>query len=126
MSGVHSITEPAWSTVVASWAEGTFLENLAVQRDGTILVTSFSERAVHAVASDGETRTLANFSEPVTGIVATDEVTFVCSGVPGKGPWWVHRIDVGGKISAFVELPDALLLNGFTPFRARTALAVDF
>ncbi len=111
--------------IVATWPVGTFLENIAVREDGIILVTSLSDATVHSVDKSGKARLFAKLPQPVTGIVVSGSETFVCSGAVGKNPWKVFRIDSEGRHSLLVEIPEALLLNGFTPFRGRTALAVD-
>ena len=111
--------------VIATWPVGTFLENIAVRDDGSILVTAYSENRVYQVGIDGTMRIVATLAQPVTGIVVRGRDTFVCSGSAGKPPWTVFHLDQAENVNAVVTIPDALLLNGFTPFRGTSALVAD-
>jgi hypothetical protein len=111
--------------IVASWPIGTFLENIAVREDGSIVVSSYGDGAIHCVGAAGESAIIAQLPQPVTGIIVSARETYICSGSAGKAPWSVVRIDEAGELSVVVEISDALLLNGFTPFRGDSALVVD-
>jgi hypothetical protein len=73
--------------VIATWAVGTFLENLAIKNDGSIIVSSYFDGVVHRVMPSGATKVIAMFDQPVTGIVVSGDEMFVCSGTAGKSPW---------------------------------------
>src|ERR1700721_4804207 len=70
--------------VIATWAVGTFLENLAIKDDGSIIVSSYLDGVVHCVMPNGETKIFSIFDQPVTGIVVSGDDMFVCSGTAGK------------------------------------------
>ena len=54
--------------LVAEWPAGTFLENLALDRDGrSWLITSPSDNAVYRVDPDGSVRTAAQFAHGTNG-----------------------------------------------------------
>jgi hypothetical protein len=44
--------------VIATWAVGTFLENLAIKDDGSIIVSSYFDGVVHRVMPRGQQKLL--------------------------------------------------------------------
>ncbi|TKJ80319.1 hypothetical protein PspCFBP13509_08780 [Pseudomonas sp. CFBP13509] len=83
---------------VASFDPNTFLENIAVRVDGSMLVTVVFHRAlwlVPAVGSPqaGKPQLLHTFDCPAMGIVEMErDVFYVCSSAPGKG--MLYRVDL--------------------------------
>jgi len=119
---------PVPAEVVAEWPPGAFLENLApsAAHPGSWLVTVPSHSRVDRVDPDGETRTVAELPDAVTGIATTGLGTFVLTGVMGAAGWRLARVDDegGGSAATVCDLPDLRLGNGLA-WDGRRLLAVD-
>ena len=83
----------------ASFDPGTFLENIAVRVDGSMLVTVVFDRELWWIPAPGSVQPPARqlchtFDDPAMGIVEVEpEVFYVCSSAPGQGA--LYRIDLG-------------------------------
>lgn len=115
------------SEVVASWAQGHFAENLAVDPAGAVYVSLHSHQRIDRF--DPETRQVAEFARlaaPVAGLAfdATGSL-WVSGGVVGQTPGYIWRIR-SGRPELWVEIPDAMFLNGCTPhIDGRTLLVCE-
>ena len=118
---------PVGSEVVASWAQGHFAENLAVDPTGAVYVSLHSHHRIDRF--DPKTRRVdefAQFAAPVAGLAfdATGSL-WVTGGIVGQPPGYVWRVRAG-KPELWVEIPDAVFLNGCTPhLDGRTLLACE-
>ena len=101
--------------IVAEWPAGTFLENLALDRDGqSWLVTSPSDNAVYRVGPDGSVRTAAQFATAPTGITTHPVIgTLVAVGTQGQPDCQLFRITADGS-QRVCDLPGVLGANGMT------------
>jgi sugar lactone lactonase YvrE len=112
--------------VVATWPEGTFVENLAVLDGGDIAVSILSEARIDRVTPDGVVTPLIGFSAPPTGLAVTDGALFAAVGEPGQPPITLWRIDPdSGAGEAWMTVGGAVFLNGLTPFAPGRLLATD-
>lgn len=118
-----SVRVPA--TIVANWPIGTFVENLLALDDASILVSVHSEGRVDRVQPGGERRPWSSFDAGTTGLSRIGDHVFVSVGNPGLGSWAIHRVADDGRAEKIVDVPEALFLNGSTPFRSQSLLVVD-
>ncbi len=116
------------STLLETWPAGTFVENLVARPDGKLLVAVHSTQRLEIVdpAAQGAPRaTFAEFPGPIAGPAYVDQDLFVNVSAPGQPPGQIFRVDPAGKVEPWVEVPDALFLNGATPFVGRSLLVGD-
>ena len=96
-------------TTVAEFPPGSFLENLVVRADGSVLITEVNHRGLWYVPpSNGhvpvEPMHLHTFDEPTVGIVELElDVVLVCCKRPRVTPpkaqkLWGRRLRVGTKL----------------------------
>ena len=110
--GGSEMLQPA--EVVATWPKGSFVENLAIDAAGRVLVTLHTDQAVQLVnPSTGAVTPFATFHTPVAGLVFdADSRLFVSGGTPGQAGGVIWRVAPDGTVAKAAELPDALFLNG--------------
>jgi sugar lactone lactonase YvrE len=118
---------PVESEVVASWPRGHFLENLAVDPTGAVYVSLHSHNRIDRF--DPETRRVEEFARltaPAAGLAFDASGSlWVTGGVVGQAPGYVWRIR-SGQPELWVEIPDALFMNGCTPhLDGRTLLVCE-
>jgi sugar lactone lactonase YvrE len=105
---------PVPTEVVASWSPGHFAENLAVDASGAVFVSLHSHQRIERY--DPGTRTVekfARFPTAVTGLAfGPDGVLWATGGQVGTAPGRIWRILPDGTVDDWVEVPDALFLNG--------------
>jgi len=104
---------PVLCEVVASWAQGHFAENLAVDPVGAVYVSLHSHDRVDRY--DPKTRKLEEFARvtaPAAGL-ALDAAgaLWVSGGEVGKGPGFIWRIR-SGRPELWAEISDAVFMNG--------------
>jgi sugar lactone lactonase YvrE len=105
---------PVSHEVVARWPAGAFAENLAVAADGAVYVSLHSHNRIerYEPASGGLT-TFAETPAPVAGLAFGDAgVLWATGGAVGQPPGHVWRIDPDGALETWIDVPDAIFLNG--------------
>jgi sugar lactone lactonase YvrE len=107
---------PVASEVVASWPQGHFAENLAVDPAGAVYVSLHSHNRIDRF--DPKTRQVEEFARltaPAAGL-AFDAAgsLWVTGGAVGQVPGYIWRIS-SGQPELWVEIPDAVFMNGCTP-----------
>lgn len=107
---------PVPSEVVASWPQGHFAENLAVDPTGSVYVSLHSHNRIDRF--DPRTRQVkefAHFMAPAAGLAFdADGSLWVTGGTAGQAPGYIWRVR-SGQPELWVEIPDALFMNGCTP-----------
>ena len=107
---------PIEATTVATWTAPAFLENLAVDADGAVFVTVYSDNRIDRY--DPTTRTTSIFAKlpaPPMGLAFdADGVLWTTGGTLRKGPGYIWRVERSGAVQQWCELPDALFMNGCT------------
>jgi sugar lactone lactonase YvrE len=106
--------QPASCETVASWPAGHFAENLAVSETGDVFVSLHSHSRIECYRTS--TRALSTFARmpaPVAGL-AFDRTgaLWATGGQLGQPPGYVWRIQPDGTFDSWVEIPDALFMNG--------------
>ena len=118
---------PVASEVVATWAPGHLAENLAVDPTGAVYVSLHSHNRIDRF--DPKTRQVEEFARlpaPAAGL-AFDAAgsLWVTGGAVGQTPGHIWRIRTG-QPELWVEIPDALFMNGCTPnLDGRTLLVCE-
>jgi hypothetical protein len=117
---------------VASYAPGTFLENLAVGPDGSLLVTSYFDRAILMWDGTGAPETFATLDvHPVAVLTHADGIILTAHGLSfAEGPAFTQSnafvlMDRTGTVTRTIPAPAALFLNGMVQIAPGTVLAAD-
>ncbi len=108
--------QPVASEVVASWPQGHFAENLAVDSTGVVYVSLHSHNRIDRFnPKTGKVDEFAQLTAPAAGL-AFDAAgaLWVTGGAAGQAPGYIWRI-VSGQAELWVEISDALFMNGSTP-----------
>jgi sugar lactone lactonase YvrE len=118
---------PVPARIAASWPVGHFAENLAIAPDGAVLVSLHSHSRIDRY--DPVTESLATWAilpAPVAGL-AFDRagILWATGGELGKPPGRIWRIDGAGAVRHWLDIDDAVFLNGATlhPDGARLLVA---
>jgi sugar lactone lactonase YvrE len=118
--------------IVAEFPSGTFLENLHVRGDGSVLFTSYLAREIRKLDKDGGGSVFSRLPVHPVGIAAFgDGYIITAHGKPfTSGPEFTKTqqilvLDSKGAQTAMFETPDAKFLNGITPLNFKTFLAAD-
>lgn len=117
---------PAPCRVVASWSVGHFAENLAVDDAGAVFVSLHSHNRVERYdPSTGAIDVFARLPAPVAGLAfGADGTLWATGGELGQAPGYVWRIDRDGFAEEWVQIPDAVFLNGCAPYTDGRSLLV--
>ena len=113
------------ATTVASWPVGTFVENIVAYPDGGLVVAIHSKCELELIQSAKERRNFAQLPGPPTGLSLLGDDLFVSMGEPGKNGWSIRWVKPNGSSEKLLDIPEALFLNGSTPFRSSSILVVD-
>jgi sugar lactone lactonase YvrE len=110
----HGAWTPVVAELAASWSAGHFVENLAVQDDGAVFVSLHSHRRIDRYdPRTGAVVEFAGLPEPVAGLAFDDGGTlWATGGTLGKTPGYVWRISPDGIVDEWLQIPDALFMNG--------------
>ena len=108
---------PVSSTIVASWPAGHFAENLAVSDVGDVFVSLHTHNRIERYCpSTDSVRTFAELPAPVAGLAfAAEGWLWATGGAVGQTPGYVWRVNPDGSFEPWVEITDALFMNGCTP-----------
>lgn len=140
-------TTPLPVEVVHDFPTGTWIENLAIRRNGQIIATDNTEPNVYLVDPfrDGETVLLATMNDTASllGIVeARPDIFYLCSAnyssakLEGYGENNIYKLDMTGfdhrdpssaKVMKIASLPGAIALDGLTYLhQSNLLLSSDF
>jgi hemoglobin len=106
--------KPVSCQIVASWPRGYFAENLAVDDKGIVFVSLHSHNRIERFdPSTKQVETFAILPGPVTGLAfAADGTLWASGGTVFNAPGYVWRITRVGAAEEWVQIPDAVFLNG--------------
>jgi hypothetical protein len=118
--------EPAVCATVASWPVGSFAENLAVSDAGHVLLSLHSNKRVDRYdPGAGSLTRYVEFPAPVSGLCFDDAgILWVTGGTVGEAHGYVWRVLPDGRLENWVEIPDAVFMNGCTPHVGGAAMLV--
>jgi sugar lactone lactonase YvrE len=107
---------PIEATTVATWRAPAFLENVAIDAEGAVFVSVYSHYRVDRY--DPATRSKTTFTDvpkPPMGLAFDGTgALWITAGTLHKRPGYVYRVERGGSVRQWCELPDALFINGCT------------
>jgi hypothetical protein len=117
---------------VASYPTGTFLENLAEDSNGTLLVTSYFDRTILSWDGNAAPVPLATLDvHPVGILVRDDGIVLTAHGKSfAEGPAFTQTnafvvLSPEGEVIRTIPVPQALFLNGLVEVAPGTILAAD-
>src|ERR1700730_4369512 len=119
---------PVKVRTVATWPASTFVENLAIDSRGAVFVSLHShDRIDRYDPATGRIAPFADLPAPPMGLAfGTDGFLWVTGGPFPKGPGYIWRIAPDGTVEHWVDLPDAIFMNGCTFHPdSRTLLACE-
>lgn len=129
-----STLKPSTSTVekIATFPAGTFLENLLLQSDGSILFTNYFEKTVLILNTDGDVNLFAKLDQHPISIehsrggylVNTHRIPFTKAPEFTSGNGLV-RLDENGTVISQAPTPDAHFLNGMHRLESGKLLVAD-
>lgn len=110
---------------VATFPVGTFLENLLVEPNGDVLVTSYREGKVYRVTTQGGVTAFATLPGTIAGIVKRPTGGYLITGWrDGKTPA-VFALSARGRLETTRPLPGAAFPNGIEHLRGTRYLIAD-
>jgi hypothetical protein len=111
--------------VIAEFPVNTFLENIAIDSQGTAFITSHEEGKIYRILPSGEQSEFARVDGTVAGIAidSTGDLLVVGSS-KGTTPT-LFRIRSTGMVEPLLQLPDAIFLNGMTHLEGDRYLVAD-
>jgi hypothetical protein len=119
------MSNKAQITTVARFKEHTFLENIVVRRDGSILVTAYLNKQVFYIPKPGNElvmpQLLHQFDQFTTGIVEVHPDVFYISTTSVTGATRSHlwKLDMNGFVDGISEFPEPVMVFTFPePARA--------
>jgi putative intracellular protease/amidase/sugar lactone lactonase YvrE len=113
------------SQIIAEFPVNTFLENIAIDPQGTIFVTSYEEGKIYRVMPDGKYSEFARINGNAAGIALDFAGNLLVAGArDGKVPT-IFRIDPTGVAESLIVLPEAIFLNGMTHLEGSRYLVAD-
>src|SRR5438045_2117823 len=102
--------------LVATWPEGTFVENIDVDPDGTMYCTAKHPKELYRVRGE-RVDVFTTLPEEPNGIaIDRDGVIWLNSGggFDATGPNSIWRLDADGTAQKWVTIQEATFLNGMT------------
>jgi putative intracellular protease/amidase/sugar lactone lactonase YvrE len=128
----RTLTEIVPAQTITEFPVNTFLENLAIDPNDTIFVTSYESGKIYRLTPSGEQSEFASVNGNVAGIaIERDGNLLVAATIdsPRRGyrqrTPTIIRIDSAGSIETLVVLPDAMFLNGMTHLMGDRYLVAD-
>jgi hypothetical protein len=107
--------------ILARFPNGTFLENLVIRQDGSVLFTNYFARAVEAWSPAGGGTRFAGYDAHPVSLTATGDggqalavhgASFTGGPAAMRGNAAVLLLDAAGAVSRRIALPDAMFPNG--------------
>lgn len=112
-------------STLATFPKQTFLENLVLLPDGSMLVNSHLEGIVYKIKPSGEPQKFASVKGKLTGIAAYGKDKFVLTGNDENDKSVLFLLTTGGQISKLMDLPEAQFVNGITYLAVNDFLIAD-
>ena len=110
--------------VMAEFPANTFLENIAINSQGAIFVTSYEEGKIYRLTSSSERSEFASINGNVAGIVVDRAGNLLVAAAVDSTPT-ILRIHSSGVVEPLVTLSEAIFLNGMTHLTGDRYLVAD-
>lgn len=111
--------------VLAEFPAHTFLENIAIDPQGTIFVTSYEEGKIYRINPSGECKEFASINGNVAGVVVDRMGNLLVAAVINSQGSAILQIDSMGVVETLITLPDAMFLNGMIHLEGDRYLVAD-
>ena len=120
----HGAWRPVVAELAASWPAGHFIENLVVRHDGVVFVSLHSHRRIDRYdPGTGAVVEFAGLPAPVAGLAFDQDGTlWATGGTLGETPGYVWRVSSCGAVDEWLQVPDALFMNGCAIATGRRSL----
>ena len=113
------------ATVLAEFPPQTFLENIALDKSGNMVINSHLDGKVYKVDQTGKKVQWSTVNGKIAGLLVNqDGSAFVSGWVKGSEPA-VFAIDASGKSEVFAKLEQDMFPNGMLRLNAKDILVVD-
>lgn len=113
------------ATTIAEFPINTFLENIVVDSQGHLLITSYEEGKIYQVTTTGTIKEYANVGGNAAGIALDRQGNVLVAGAASDKTATVFRIDGNGLVEPCLTIPDAIFLNGMTSLTGNRYLIAD-
>jgi sugar lactone lactonase YvrE len=115
----------AKATTVAEFPANTFLENIAVAKNGDLFVTSLEDGKIFRVKPSGEKSEFIKIDGKIAGITFGKGSQLIVTGwAEGKTPS-IFVISGDGRLQSTTAIDGAVFLNGIIPFEKDLYLIAD-
>ncbi|MEA5553029.1 SMP-30/gluconolactonase/LRE family protein [Anabaena cylindrica UHCC 0172] len=121
----HTPVELVPAQVIATFPVNTFLENLVIAPDGSILVTNHEIGKVVRILPDGSQHIHASVEGKVSGLAFTTNGGLIATGWNADFVSVIFHITADGVVETLMTLPDAIFPNGITPMSDTQYLMAD-
>ena len=111
--------------IVAQFPALTFLENIAIDDQGTIFVTSLEEGKIYKVTLGGDKSEFAQLAGQVAGLAFTFKGDLLATGWTGGDMPTVFRVSRRGQVETLATVDGAVFLNGVTHLEGDRFLIAD-
>lgn len=110
---------------IAEFPANTFLESIAVDKQGNLFITNLEEGKIERVTPDGAKSEFSKITGKVAGLAFDKQGNLIVTGWgDGKIPS-VFRVDKTGKVETLAAIDGAIFLNGITPLKGDRFLIAD-
>jgi hypothetical protein len=113
------------TSIFASFPENTFLENIAIDADGKIYVTSLFEGIVYQLGQDGSRTVFARIDGKPAGIAALNDGSFLLNGWDATDKPTIYRMLSNGEVKIADQPEKARFFNGMTLLNDRVVILCD-
>ena len=121
----HTPEVIAPAQLLAEFPANTFLENIAIDSQGTIFVTSYEEGKIYRITPGGECKEFASINGNIAGVVVDRAGNLlVAASITSKGAA-ILQIDATGVVEILITLPEAMFLNGMIHLKGDRYLVAD-
>jgi putative intracellular protease/amidase len=111
--------------VIAEFPINTFLENIAIDAQDTIFVTSYEEGKIYRITSSHERSEFARIDGTMSGLVVDRAGNLLVAATVDRKTPTILQFDSTGRVETLVTLPDAIFLNGMTHLEGSRYLVAD-
>ncbi|MBD2102570.1 gluconolactonase [Leptolyngbya sp. FACHB-261] len=110
---------------IATFPTNTFLENLVVDKDGSLYITSHEDGKIIRITPEGRQSLYATVNGKVAALAFAPDGSLLVTGWNDRQVPTVFRIANGGTVETLLTLPNALFLNGLTQLSGNRYLIAD-
>jgi hypothetical protein len=113
------------NNIVAEFPINTFLESIAIDLDNTLFISSHLDGKIWRIGNDNIPTVFATIAGKATGLTFTTDRRLLLTGWDDHNLPTVFAISPQGEAEVLVTMPDAIFLNGLTPFNEERYLIAD-